>query len=500
MSKIDKGYAVTLIFLCMLVRAQTPDTLWTKTYGSVFDDRAWSVHVTSDSGYIIGGYTYVAGGGGYNFYLVKTDQYGDSLWTKTYGGPSSDYGRSVRQTDDGGYIMVGYSYSFGGPEPDVYVVKTDSLGTMLWDKAYGDTLYDIGGDIQQTLDGGYIIAGCTSPAVNWNQDLWLLKLDSLADTLWTRIYGTIGTDVGSAVLETSDSGYAVTGMNGTGAAHSLWILKTDRYGNLLWSKVYSLGTSSAGQSIHETSDGGFVIGGNVFLAEFDFLLLKTDSLGDTLWTRTYGGQAGEDAYGLLETPDGGYVIVGRTESFGAGWEDIYVVRTDSIGDTLWTRTYGGTQFDYATSIDLTPDGGYVIAGSTESFGAGDHDVWLLRIEPDPYGIEEHECSRYVFGYVEIQPNPFRDELQIRFTTQDSRSMEQELRNSNFEMRKHTLKIYDVSGRLVRSFDLESCIMDPASTISWDGADANNRRLPSGVYFVRLKAGDRSVVEKAIMMR
>ena len=499
--KIDKSHAMMLFFLCMLVYAQVPDTLWTRTYGSGFDDRGWSVQVTSDSGYIIGGYAYVAGGGGYNFYLVKTDQYGDTLWTKTYGGPSSDYGRSVRQTNDGGYVMVGYSYSFGGARPDVYIVKTNSMGIMEWDKVYGDTLYDSGSDIQQTLDGGYIITGYTSQVIG-NEELWVLKLDSLGDTLWTRTYGTIGTDVGSAVVETADSGYAITGTNGSGAAISLWVLKTDLNGILLWSKVYSPGNYASGSSIQETIDGGYVIGGTTFAGagESDFWLLKTDSLGDTLWTRTYGGQFIDDAYDVTVTPEGGYVLVGRTESFGTGWDDVYVVRTDSIGDTLWTRTYGGTQFDYATSIDLTPDGGYIIAGSTESFGAGDYDIWLLRIETDPFGVEEHECSHRAFDFVEVSPSPFNKNLQIRITINNSRFTEQELRNSNFEMRKHTLKIYDASGRLVRSFDHASCIMDHVYTFGWDGTDHTNHRLPSGVYFIKFEIGDYCMVEKVILVR
>ena len=493
---------VPAVFLCTsLLNAQIPDTLWTRTYGSGFDDRGMSVQVTSDSGYIIGGYTGVAGSG-YDFYLVKTDPYGDTLWTKTYGGSSHDYGCSVRQTTDGGYVIVGYSYSFGGVRPDVYVVKTDSLGIMEWDRVYGDTLYDSGSDIQQTMDGGYIVTGVTCPQGMGAEDLWLLKLDSLGDTLWTRIYGTMGSDGGSAVVQTADSGYVMTGTNGTSASYSLWILKTDLNGNLLWSKVYSPGNYSGGSSIQKTNDGGFVIGGTTFAGagDSDFWLLKTDSLGDTLWTHTYGGQSSDDAWEVEKTPEGGYLLVGRTWSFGAGWEDVYIVRTDSIGDTLWTRVYGGSGFDYGTSIALTPDRGYVIAGSTESFGAGDYDVWLLRIETDPYGVEEYELVYCGFEGITINPNPFCDNLQIRFTIHDAGYMEQKIRNSNFEMRKNTLKIYDATGRLVKSFPLPTSYLSNSTSVVWDGTGQANRQLPGGVYFIKFEVGDWSITEKVILVR
>jgi hypothetical protein len=399
-----------------------------------------------------------------------------------------DYGWSVRQTDDGGYIMVGQFYSVGGSRQDVYVVKTDSLGIMEWDQVYGDTLHDCGRDILQTMDGGYVITGSTTPHFAWDSDLWLLKLDSLGDTVWTRIYSTIGTDGGEAVVETADSGYVITGMNGTGAAYSLWIFKTDRNGIMLWSKVYSLGSCSGGRSIHETSDGGFVIGGNVFLVEFDFLLLKTDSLGDTVWTRNYGGQSGEDAYDVIQTPEGGYVLVGPTGSFGAGWEpDVYVVRTDSLGDTLWTRTFGGTQSDYATSIDLTPDGGYIIAGSTESFGAGGNDVWLLRIETDPYGVEEHGREHCAFEYVGVCPNPFCYSTDIRFQITDNRQTCE-------------LKIYDITGRQVTDLTKQISVIGHQLSVRWDGTDHAGRRLPSGVYFIKFELGDWSIIKRVILVR
>lgn len=486
--------AVFCVLFTITAFCQAPDTLWTRTFGQASDDRGMSAQFTSDGGYIIGGYTYVAGGGGYNFYLVKTNPNGDTVWTQSYGGPSADYGTSVRQTNDGGYVMVGYSYSFSGVRPDVYVVKTDPFGNVEWDYPYGDTVYDSGSDIQQTMDGGYIITGITCPQVMGVEELLLLKLDSLGDTLWTRTYGTMDSDGGAAIIQTPDSGYVITGCNGASASYSLWILKTDVNGAMLWSKVYSPGNYAWGTSIDKTNDGGYVVCGSIFggSGETDFWLLKTDAQGDTLWARPYGGPSMDDALSVKQTNEGGYVMAGRTYSYGAGLDDVYIVRTDSTGDTLWTKTYGGTGADYGSSIDLTPDGGYIIAGCTESFGAGYEDVWLLRIESDPFCIHETRTGRCEFAYIQATPNPFSGQTQIRCSMPaEAYSRQDTVVN---------MKIYDSAGRLVKSFDPESSIENRGLVVLWDGTDDASRKLPGGVYFVTLQSAYRTETIKIILVK
>jgi len=485
---------ISFMFLCLsLLSAQVPDTLWTRTYGCALDDRGMSVQVTSDGGFIIGGYTFIAGGGGFNFYLLKTDENGDTVWSGLYGGSSADFASSVQQTSDGGYVLAGYSYSFGGLRPDVYIIKTDSLGIVQWDKVYGGAEDDAGCDITQTHDGGYIITGYTSSFGTGLEDLWLLKTDPSGDTIWAKTYGTMFIDGGAAVLQTVDSGYVITGYNGSGAVSSLWILKTDSNGDMVWSKIYSPGNHSGGTSIHETIDGGFIVAGTTFAGagESDFWLLKIDSQGDTLWTRTYGGPYADDALSVKQTCEGGYIVVGRTWSFGAGLEELYIVRTDSVGDVLWAETFGGTYDDRAQSVDLTPDRGYVIVGNTESFGAGDHDIWLLRIEPDPHGIEEYEHDHNVVTYFKVSPNPFRHHADIRWQITDE--------GNKVGDRGVEIRVYDTGGRLVRDF-VESFVIGYQSSVQWHGLDDSNRRVPSGVYFVKLEAGHCRATGKVLLIR
>jgi len=254
-------------------------------------------------------------------------------WWRTCGGTTYDEGYSVQQTSDGGYIVAGLTKSYGAGDVDVYLIKTGASGDTLWTRTYGGTDCDMSRSVQQTADGGYVIAGNTYSFGAGNHDVYLIKTDASGDTLWTRTYG--GTDY--------DEGY----------------------------------------SVQQTADGGYVIAGNTYsfgAGRTDVHLIKTDASGDTLWTRTYGGTDYDLGYSVQQTADGGYIIAGFTASFGAGADDVYLIKTEASGDTAWTRTCGGTNRDWGYSVQQTSDGGYIVAGRTYSFGAGDYDVYLIKTD------------------------------------------------------------------------------------------------------------------------
>ncbi|MBA7530077.1 hypothetical protein ES705_22280 [subsurface metagenome] len=381
------------VILCLLYStvlfAQTLDTLWTKTYGGIEWDFGFSVQQTTDNGYIITGYTKSFGVGSNDVYLVKTDINGDTLWTKTYGGISSDKGWSVQQTTDNGYIITGCTMSFGPGGEDFYLIKTDANGDTLWTRAYGGPgIYDYGYSVQQTTDNGYIIVGYTNSFGAGNYDVYLVKTDKNGDTLWTKTYGGTAYDVGWSVQQTADNGYIITGWTSSFGAggYDVYLIKTDENGDTLWTKTYGGPIYDYGRSIQQTTDNGYIIAGYTrsFGPTIDVYLIKTDSLGDTLWTRTYGETGNpsthaDKAFSVQQMPDDGYIIVGWTDSFGTGDDDVYLLKTDMNGDLLWTQVYGGPLDDRGYSIQQTTDNGYIIAGYTRSFGAGDYDVWLLRI-------------------------------------------------------------------------------------------------------------------------
>ena len=370
--------------------AQPPDTLWTRTYGGADWDEGHSVQQTADSGYIIAGYTYSFGAGGADVYLIKTDANGDSIWTRTYGGTADDGGWSVQQTADGGYIITGSTNSFGVGADDVYLIRTNSNGDTLWTKTYGGTDVDGGFSVQQTSDSGYIIAGVTNSFGVDTFDVYFIKTNANGDTLWTKTYGGVDDDWGWSVQQSTDGGYIVAGHTysfGAGT-YDVYLIKTDANGDTLWVKTYGGTNWDVSRSVQQTSDGGYIIAGwtNSFgPGDFDVYLIKTDANGDTLWTRTYGS-ADDGGWSVQQTTDGGYIIAGGTYSFGD--DDVYLIKTNANGDTLWTKVVGREDNDeIGYSVQQTTDGGYIVAGSTYLSGAGGYDVYLIKTEPD-IGIEE----------------------------------------------------------------------------------------------------------------
>jgi len=372
------------LFLVSTAIADPGDTLWTRIYGGSDRDVAYSVQQITDGGYIITGSTRSFGAGYEDVWLLKTDTNGDTLWTRIYGGSSIDYGYSVQQTSDGGYIVAGYTMSFGAGIHDVWLLKTDADGDTLWTHTYGGSSSDAAYSVQQTTDGGYIVAGYTWSFGAGLSDLWLIKTDANGDTLWTHTYGGSSIDWGRSVRQTTDGGYIIAGhtMSFGAGSDDVWLLKTDADGDTLWTHTYGGSSSDAAYSVQQTTDGGYIVAGETFsfgAGRYDVWLLKTDTNGDTLWTHTYGGSDVDWGQSVRQTTDGGYIITGKTGSFGAGMADVWLIKTDANGDSLWTRIYGGSDDDYGWYVQQTDDGGYIVAGYTYSFGAGWSDVWLLKL-------------------------------------------------------------------------------------------------------------------------
>jgi len=296
-------------------------------------------------------------------------------WWRTYGGLEDDGGMSVQQTADGGYIVAGTTFSFGTEGGDVYLVKTDAQGDTLWTRTYGGAVLDIGNSVQLTADGGYIATGWTGSFDVRDREIYLVRTNAQGDKLWTGTYGGTYDDYGFSVQQTTDSGYVIAGVttsfeNGQQAC----LIKTNASGDTLWTRTYGGTRDDGGNCVQQTTDGGYIVTGvtrSFGAVNCDVYLVRTNSQGDTLWTRTYGGAAYGEGYSVQQTTDGGYIIAGYFDSSGAVDEaDIWLIKTNAQGDTLWTRTYGGTYEDYGRSVQQTTDGGYIIAGYTHSFGPG----------------------------------------------------------------------------------------------------------------------------------
>ncbi len=308
--------------------APNGDIEWTKTYGGEYYDKAFSLELTNDGGYIIVGYTESFGAGNNDVCLIKVASDGDIEWIKTYGGKYDDEGYSVKQTEDGGYIIVGQTRSFGAGKlggylitTDVYLIKTDANGNIEWTKTYGGSKSDMGFSVEQTADGGYIIAGRTESFGVVGGAAYLIKTDANGNLIWDKVY----TDFVKAysVKQTKDEGYIITGLRWGG---NIYLLKTDPYGNAEWTKTYGTG---CGKSLELAKDGGYIIAGfTESLGVSRIYLLKTDADGNVKWEKTYDRGIG---HSVKQTKDGGYIIAGESYSSDRG-KQVILIKTDANGN------------------------------------------------------------------------------------------------------------------------------------------------------------------------
>ncbi len=418
---------VGLIGITNLAIAGGPDTLWTKTYGGTDDDVGYSVQECDEGGFIIAGGTVSFGAVGSDVWLIRTNSDGDTLWTKTYGGTSYDWGYSVQECAptksgqaSGGFIIAGVTMSFGAGYEDIYLVRTDSEGDTLWTKTYGGTDWDGSYSVQECASGGFIIVGTTKSFGAGSRDVYLIRTDADGDTLWTKTYG---------------------------------------------------GTSyDCGYSVQECASGGFIIAGRTnsfYVGSYDVYLVRTNAEGDTSWTRTYGGPGGEGR-SVQECAEGGFIILSI--------HPVYLIRTNADGDTLWTKTYGGGSQDYGNSVQECASGGFIITGSS----AG--DVYLIRISET--GVEEETGNRHkAIGIsLEVYPNPSTTGVRVQWLGVSERE-------------KVSLKIYDLSGKLVKQ-------VLTAKSAGSDGQDVeiNLEELANGIYFVNMEADEFKATRKLTILR
>ena len=356
---------------------------WERTFGGTSDDFGSSIAVTDDHGYIVTGLTRSFGDNVPDVYLIRTNAVGDTLWTKAHDCGSDDIGYSVAVAHDGGFIIAGETNSIGAGGTDVLLVKTDALGDTIWTRAYGGTGEDMGYSVAPTEDGGYVIVGMTTSYGAGASDVYLIRVSASGDTAWTRTYGGLQNDCGESVALTSDGGFMVAGYTDSfGAVHTdMYLIKTNAVGDTIWTATYGGGSWDYGHAIAATTDSGFVIvGRTASFGEPDVYVVKVDASGDTLWTRTYGGTRIDRGYAVAATIDGGCYVAGFTMSTPTGFADAYILKINASGTTVWTRTVGGDRGETARSIATTSDGGCIVAGYTESFGAGLFDVYLVKLD------------------------------------------------------------------------------------------------------------------------
>ena len=411
---------VLVLVLCAIATpAMTSDGInvieqWNKTFGGTGDDYGYFVQQTADGGYIIAGYTHSYGAGDADIWLIKTDTNGTEEWNKTFGGAEADLldRGSVRQTSDGGYIITGYTYSYGAGDADAWLIKTDKNGTEVWNRTFGGEALDWGHSVQQTSDGGYIIAGRTDPYAGARADAWLIKTNSNGIEGWNRTFGTDACEYAASVNQTTDGGYIIAGRTtsyGAIGGADAWLIRTDSNGTEQWNRTFGGAGYDYGYSVQQTTDGGYIMVGSTNNRQ-DIWLIKTGTDGMEEWNSIFGGTAMDEGYSVQQTADGGYIVAGYTASYGAGSGDVWLVKTDSNGNEQWNKTFGGTNLDEGYSVQQTADGRYIVAGFTSSYGSGYADIWLIKIKLSSAEIFDTGPGTYpsIFGTHEGTIKPKHD--------------------------------------------------------------------------------------------
>jgi hypothetical protein len=463
------------------------DTLWTKAYGGSGDDRASTVIPATDGGYLLAGGTQSFGFGSPGFYdmwLVKVNAQGDSLWSHTYGGSGDEYATSIVPCGDG-YLLAGYTTSFGAGGYDMWLVRVNAQGDSLWSSTYGGPGFDEAYTVIPSDSGNYLLAGWTNSFGAGAFDVWLVKVDSSGNMISQHTYGGSNDDFANCIIPTDDGGFLLAGLTKSWGAvvEDGLLLKINAQLDSLWAHAYDYRLYEKFFSIIPTDDDGYLLTGGTHIANSneDIWLVKVDEVGDTLWSHAYGGVGVEEAYTLIPNGQGDFLLAGYTGSFGAGQYDMFLLRVNALGDSVGFCTYGGPLFEEAHSLLPTSDGKFLLAGTTSSFGPPSYNMWLVKAEDPANPVRlQGPAQPCEFAFPPVRPNPFNASTVTSYKLQVASYV--------------SLKVYNTAGKLVTTL-VDGWMNAGEHQTTFDGS-----KLASGVYLARLEAGEFTQVQKVVLLK
>ncbi len=453
MKKLTYFLSCLFLFINYCIIAQ-PNIEWAQNYGGSEDEDFHSVQQTLDGGYIAAGFTISddrdisVNKGERDFWVVKLDPLGEIEWEQTYGGSKIDLIRSIQQTLDGGYIVAGSSESSDGDVggnyglADGWILKIDQNGEIEWEKNYGSIGYDYITNIQETADGSFIVVGAIADIEVdiYIQDIWIFKINELGEIEWEKQYGGSENEGVNSIQLTVDGGYIIAGYSASNDGDvednkgkaDYWILKLDQNGELEWQKCYGGSEGDFPAEIQQTVDGGYIIAGASYSKDGDVeganegifedsWILKLDQNGELEWQKVYGGSFYDYTSSVQQTPDNGYILAGVTRSTDGdistnyGYSDAWILKLDVDGDMEWEKSFGGSFFDWANTIQATTDGGFIVVGNSASDDGdvggnyGKADCWVFKLAPLSVAVNELEWS----PFFKITPNPAKESFNIQ---------------------------------------------------------------------------------------
>jgi len=358
---------------------------WNKEYGGRECDDIEDIKYTSDGAFVIAGRTMSFGNGGYDAWLIKIDKNGNEVWNKTYGGTKEDIAYSVVESEDG-YIIGGYTLSYGDNKGDFWLIYTDKNGNEIWNRTYDKGELDYATKVIKTGDG-YIMMGVTyyPPRKDGyvDSDIWMIKVDKNGNEIWDKTYGGNWTEYGDDIIEIDD-GYLLSGITAsytTYGGYDAWLIKIDENGTEQWNKTYGWEQFEIHSYISQADDGcmltGYTeytpMGGKIFL-------IKVDEEGNEQWSQAYG--AGLEQVRDIERVDEGYVLAGSQSAISVGGCDAWLVRVDEQGNELWSKNMGGAVEEVANAV-VEVDGYYYIAAGKAYQNPFDRNAWIIKCDDFP---------------------------------------------------------------------------------------------------------------------
>ena len=466
--------------------------------------------------------------GASDYWIVKMDASGTIDWQKTLGGTINDVASDVQQASDGGYIVCGFSRSNNGDVTghhgststnDYWVVRLDSIGNLLWQKSLGGSFNDFANSIVQTEDGGFVVAGYSSSndgdvtghhGSTVSSDYWIVKLDSTGNLLWQKSLGGNSPDNANQIQRTSDGGLIVCGssssndgdVSGNHGNSDFWLVKLNASGNLLWQKCFGGIGDDVASSLAQTSNNGFIIAGwsnsndgdvSGNHGNYDYWVVKSDDAGNLVWQKSLGGTAGEFAYSVTQTSDNGFVVGGYSGSGngdvtgyhgGVFWGDYWIAKLDALGYLDWQKCLGGTNDEVANSVLQTTGGGIIVAGWSESsdddvtVNYGSADVWVVQLSVATSAEEHGEAT----AYFSLSPNPANKVCHLILHTIASESTEAIVSFTNLLGGQVFLQSYPaLNGNLEEEISLDKNFAD-------------------GIYLVKVTCGDHQWIQQLVISR
>lgn len=476
----------SLFFLIVFSGIIFPQTiLWNHTYGGDSYDEADAVRQTYDGGFIAAGYTQSFGLGRFgNGYIIRTDENGDTLWTRMFGSDGIDVFADLIVTPDSGCIAIGLTDTPANFE-NIYVVKVDKNGNTVFEKNFGGPQKDVALSIAPSEDGGFVMTGGTKSFSVGEEDLFLFKINSEGDSLWFKTYGTPSNDPGYGISSTPDGGFIVTGLYNWSDA---WLLKVDAVGDTLWTKTFGGSNYEEANLGIETPDKGIIFCGSTSsygAGELDAYLVKTDSSGNFLWQKTFGGSGYDEGRKIVKNPNGGYIILANTDSQVYGDLNYFIISVNENGDSIWTKTIGTPSGEErAYGIQNISSNEYIIAGSTyDQTNFGQATLTLIKDDSAPSGVNT-ENKVTGFHLYNAYPNPFNPVTTIKYAIGSSGNPEN----------LTTLKLYDILGNEIATL-VNTNQAPGVYEVKFDGSD-----LASGIYFFKLRSGNFVQTRKLMLLK